>query len=354
MVKIEEKKIGDGIKMFTVSNEKMCFSVMNYGCTLTEINFPDRNGKMTDVLLGYDDLEGFKNCTDSRGAIVGRVANRISGARFSIFGREYHLDVNDGKNTLHGGNNRFEKMVWDAEKFTSEDGRGGVRFTRRSESMEQGFPGNVDITVEYSLGDDDGIRCEYTAVSDEATPINLTNHAYFNLNGARGKIESILNHVLELESDKILEVDGELIPTGKIIDVRDRKEFDFRSPKKIGRDISMCDERIGHGYDNCFVTSAYECGSNAKDGKDLCRFGSVTSPLTGIKMEIFTNQIGVQVYSGNFLKGTGKEGLENKKYDGVCFETQRFNDAVNRKEFPSMIQERGEEYRSITVYKFSN
>ena len=350
-VGIEERTIGDGVKLFTVSNGKVSFSVMNYGCTVTSIIVPDRDGRATDIVLGFDDFAGFESCTDSRGAVVGRVANRISGASFTMDGKVYSLDKNDGGNSLHGGFTRFEKMLWEADTFFDEtpDGHeGGVVFKRVSRDGEQGFPGNLDITVVYSLNSRDELTFTYRAVPDSKTPVNMTNHTYFNLNGVLDSKRDVLNHVLTLDSDKILEIDGQLIPTGRILDVSERSEFDFRKGKEVGKDIGKCDERIGGGYDNCFVTKAF----GRKVEKPVF-FGSVSSPLTGISMDMFTDQEGMQVYSGNFLDGgRGKGGFADEKYGGICFESQRLVDSVNRKEFPSPFVEAGEVYASKTVYRF--
>lgn len=333
LMKIESKKI-DGITVFTVSNEKISFSVMDYGCTITNLFVKDKNKNPVDIVLGVDSVSDWYECTDSRGAIVGRVANRIRNGEFSLNGKKYSLDKNDGLNTLHSGKNRFEKMMWNSEILEN-----GIRFFRLSKSMEQGFPGNVQISVEYTLSENE-LKLEYTATTDEETPLNLTNHAYFNLNG-EGKI---LDHEVQLDCDEYLEIDSSVIPTGKILPVKDTI-FDFTKGKKIGRDISLCDEKIGGGYDNCFVTKG--------DESELVRVGSVFSEKSGIRMEIFTNQKGIQVYSGNWLSGTkGKNGKFHEKYDGICFETQRFPNGVNIPEFPSSILKVDQKYKSVTVLRF--
>ena len=356
-MRVEEKPLSDGVRLFSLSNGRVSFSVMNFGCTITELFVPDRDGCATDIVLGCDTLEGYRHCGDSRGAVVGRVANRISGAAFTLDGRKYALDMNDGGNTLHGGNVRFEKMLWDAESFVREEGGGkvcGVTFSRKSPAGEQGFPGNMDVSVEYRLDGSDNLCFEYRAVSDARTPVSLTNHSYFNLDGAFSGIPSVLDHEMKLDSTRLLEIDGSLIPTGRFLDVSENGEFDFGEWKKVGRDILKCDKRIGQGYDHCFVTAAYDdaVAGGRKDGSSVVKFGSIRSGRTGICMDILTDQVGMQVYSGNFLKGTGKGGVPNEKYGAVCFESQRLVDAVNRKEFPSMVQEAGEVYKSTTVFKF--
>lgn len=343
-MKITEKKVNDEVKLFTLDNGKMRFSVMNYGCTITEIIVPSKDKKEIDVVLGCDDFEQWKECGDSRGSVVGRVANRIANAKFELNGKTFELDKNDGKNCLHSGKNRFEKMIWDCESFEKEN-EIGIKFHRISKSMEQGFAGNLDVTVFYSLNDKNELKLEYKATTDEATPINLTNHAYFNLNGTElqnGKLETVENHVLQLDCEKCLEIGSDTIPTGKIFSVKDTP-FDFVKEKAVGKDIH--EKSVGIGYDNCYVTNA--------DETKVVRVGVITSPKTGISMEMFTNQRGVQVYSGNYLSGcSGKNGVTHNKFDGICFETQRFPDSVNQKDFPNCILNPNEEYNSVSIYKF--
>lgn len=338
---VVEKSVDGKNLVYSVSDGRMKFVATDLGCTILSIFVPDRSGNMVDVALGFGTVGEYDGCGDSRGAVVGRVANRISGAGFTLDGKRYELDANDGANTLHGGTFRYEKALWSSG--ATDD---GVIFRRRSADGEQGFPGNVDITVEYALRDG-GLFMGYTATCDARTPISLTNHSYFNLNGTKpegGKIEGILNHELQIDSGEFLEVDGACIPTGRILPVAGTP-LDFRSAKSVGKDIAGCDMRIGGGYDNCYITGADETG--------MVRFGMVSSPLTGISMEIFTNQRGVQVYSGNYLEGSrGRDGMTHSKHDGICFESQRLNDAVNRPEFPGCIMNPGEVYRSETLYKF--
>ena len=345
------KKITDEITLYTVSNGSISFLVMNYGCTITNLFLPAKNGEKIDILLGYDSLEGWKAGTASHNAIVGRVANRIAGAKFTLDGKEYFLDKNDGKNCLHGGNTRYEKMLWKAEEYSDSEGE-GVKFTRKSPDGEQGMPGNLDLCVIYKLNDKNELIWEYSASSDKATPINLTNHAYFNLNG-KG---SILNHHLQLDCHKFLGANGELLPTGEIVPVSGTS-FDFTKEKTIGRDIekliteksdgantALTKKDDPFGYDHCFVTNA--------DETKLVRLGEVWSEESGIHMEMFTNQRGVHVYTGNFLEGAlGKGGVTHKRHDAVCFETERFPNAMNEPDFPSCILRPGEKYWHKTVLK---
>ena len=340
---ITQKELQRGISSYTVSNGRVSFTAMNYGCSLMQILVPNKLGSFTDILQGYDTLEGWKADSDSHNCVVGRFANRIAGASFTLDGTTYALDANDGANSLHGGFTRWEKMLWQAATFDDGD-RAGVRFTRTSPDGEQGYPGNLAVTVEYALDSRDALTLTYTATTDAATPVNLTNHAYFNLNGGG----SILDHVVQLDCDSILEVNDALIPTGKLLDVAtfDGGTFDFHKGYALRGSIARIAEHIG-GYDHCYVT-------RAKDESAVVRVGAVWSDVTGIKMEISTNQPGMQMYSGNFLKGAvGKGGAAYAKHTGICFETQRFPDAPNQPEFPSCILRPGEAYKAITVYSFS-
>ena len=350
---IETKKIDDEVTEFTVSNGTISFSAINYGCTITRILVPSKTGEKVDILHGSDTLEGWKAGNQSHNAIVGRVANRISGARFTLDGKTYEVDKNDGKNCLHGGFTRYEKMLWQGEPFSDSEGE-GVRFTRTSADGEQGLPGNLEITVVYKLTGKNELILEYTAKTDKATPVNLTNHAYFNLDGSG----TILNHHLQLDSDEFLKANADLTPTGDVVSVSGTS-FDFRTEKTIGRDIknlitdtaddanrSLTGENDPFGYDHCFLT-------RTTDEKKLVRFGKIRSEKTGISMEIFTNQRGCHIYTGNFLAGVkGKGGVTHNRHDGVCFETERYPDAVNHPNFPSCILRPGEQYWHKTVLKF--
>ncbi|WP_407425413.1 aldose epimerase family protein [Treponema sp.] len=349
----ESKKLNDEITLYTVSNGKLSFSAMNYGCTITNLFVPDKNGKMTDILLGFDSLEGWKAGNASHNAIVGRFANRITGAKFSLDGSEYFLDKNDGENCLHGGFTRYEKMLWNAEIFSDSEGE-GVRFTRKSADGEQNMPGNLEMSVVYRLTENNELIFEYTATTDKATPVNLTNHAYFNLDGSG----TILNHHLQLDCDKFLKAKSDLTPSGEIVNVEGTC-FDFRTEKLIGKDIknlvtekadeanlSLTGKNDPYGYDHCFLT-------RTQDESKVVRFGKISSEKSGISMEIFTNQRGCHIYTGNFLSGMkGKGGVIHKRHDGICFETERFPNAVNEPDFPGCILNPGEKYWHQTILKF--
>ena len=338
-MKTEKKELEKDIFLYTVTNGRLSFSAMNYGCTITNIWVPKKSGAPVDILLGYDRLAEWKSGTEAHNSIVGRVANRICGAQFVLDGKTYALEKNDGENCLHGGFNRFEKMLWQAEPV-SDAGGAGVRFTRVSVAGEQGFPGNVQMTVTYMLTETDDFMLEYTATTDAPTPLNLTNHAYFNLNGAG----NVCDHHLQLDCDTMLEIDSQLLPTGRVVPVAGTP-FDFRTEKLIGKDIAQMDKRIGGGYDHCFVTHA--------DETEVVRVGKVWSDQTGISVTFSTNQRGMQLYTGNFLNGVvGKGGVVHQMYDGVCFEMQRFPNAVNEPHFPPCILRPGERYWSKTIFSF--
>ena len=351
-MKIDSKKINGDVTLYTVSNGSVSFSALDYGCCLTKILVPSKNGSCVDILLGFDDFSGYEADFESFGAIVGRVANRISGASFTLDGKTYNLDKNNGSSCLHGGNLRYGKVMWNAEPFSS-DSESSLRFTRRSADGEQGLPGNLDLTVTYTLTDESELILEYTAKTDKATPINITNHAYFNLDGSG----SVLSHHLQLDCDEFLKASADLTPTGDVASVSGTA-FDFRTEKTIGRDIEkLITEKVADsntalteadspfGYDHCFITHG--------DESKVVRLGEVWSEKSGIKMEMFTNQRGLHVYTGNFLAGIkGKGGVVHKRHDAVCFETERYPDAVNHPNFPSCILRPNETYWHKTILKF--
>ncbi len=351
VVKLKFGLLSDGTKvnLFTVKNDNMSFSCTEYGCTLTSIVLNKADGSKTDVLLGFSTLEGYLNTKFCFGSIVGRFANRIGKACFTLDGKKYDLDKNDGPNTLHGGFDGYDKMMWKG-KIIEEDNYCGVKFTRISRDGEQGFPGNVKINITYLLDEFNNLSCIYTAETDKATPINITNHAYFNLAG-KGKI---YDHTLKMNSTQILEVNPKLIPTGKLLDV-EGTAFDFTKEKKMGKDIKA----VGVGYDHCYVTEMYnsedkQCGLPLEDD-DLVEFCEVKEPLTGNEMTVYTNMEGCQFYSGNYIKGIiGKNGVPYDTHDAFCLETQCFPDTPNQKTFPTCILEPGQKMRVRTVYSFKN
>ena len=350
-MEIKKQKWGvlsDGTKvhLYTISNGNMSFSCTDYGCTITSIVLNGKNGKKTDVVLGYSTLDGYINGNLFFGALVGRFANRIGKASFTIGKTEYKLDKNDGPNTLHGGFKGYHKEVWKA-KTVKEKNKYGITFKRTSPDGEQGFPGNCELEVSYLLDDNNNLTCYYTATTDRATPINITNHAYFNLAGGG----DIYEHVMQMNSTKRLEVNSKLIPTGKLLDVKGTP-FDFTKEKKIGKQI----KDVAPGYDHCYVTEMFDpankqCGLPLDD-HDLVEFCTVRDPDTGNAMSVFTNMEGCQFYTGNFVKGQGKNGVFHKAHDAFCLETQCFPDTPNKPDWPTCILQPGQVMKAKTIYSF--
>jgi aldose 1-epimerase len=338
-------KTGDGVAvdLYTLTNAAgMKAKIMTYGAILTELDAPGRDGKTADVVLGFDNLKDYLAGHPYFGATVGRVANRIAKGEFTLDGKKYKLAVNNGPNALHGGKKGFDKVVWKAEPETLPDGA-AVKFTYLSKDGEEGYPGNLTVTVVYTLTNSDALRIDYTAKTDKATPVNLTNHTYFNLAGTQSG--DILGHELTLNADKYTPADDTLIPTGEIKPVKDTP-LDFTKPRKIGERIDQL-KGEPRGYDHNFVLNSA--------GKELALAATVREPKSGRIMEMFTTEPGVQFYTGNFLDGkqTGKGGVVYKKHAGFCLEAQHFPDSVNHANFPSMILKPGETYRQTTIYKFS-
>lgn len=338
---------GTKVNLYTINNGNMSFSCSDYGATLTSIVLFNKDGTKTDVLCGYSTFDRFINTRSFYGVIVGRFANRIGSAKFTLDGKEYLLDKNDGKNTLHGGFDGYDKVIWNSEKIKTKNAI-GVKFSRLSPDGEQGFPGNVQIEITYLLDKNNNLTCLYTATTDKATPINITNHAFFNLAG-KGTIEK---HLLKMNSKQVLEVSKDLIPTGKFIDVQGTP-FDFTSEKEIGKDIKA----VGVGYDHCYVTEMYDkenaqCGLPLDDS-DLVNFAQVKDPVSGHIMDVFTNMEGCQFYTGNYIGGAiGKNGVEYKAHDAFCLETQCFPDTPNKKDFPTCILQPGQKMKAKTIYSF--
>lgn len=312
--------------------------IMNFGAALVSLRAPDRNGHSEDITLGFDTLAGFAGEHPYFGVTVGRCANRISRGRFVLDGREYLLARNVGPNHLHGGIKGFDKAVWGALPFSEPDAA-GVRMTYLSRDMEEGYPGNLSVVVTYRLTADDALKIDYEAVTDRPTPVNLTNHAYWNLRG-QGQGD-VLGHVVRVEADGFTEIDGDLMPTGRILSVKGTP-LDFTSPHAIGERI----DRVPGGYDHNFVLRS--------GGGRLALAARVHEPVSGRVLEIHTDQPGIQFYTGNFLDGTitGKAGRVYRKHYGFCLETQHFPDSPNHPEFPSIILRPGAKYRTATVHRF--
>jgi aldose 1-epimerase len=326
---------------YTITNANgMSVSVINYGGTVTKLITPDKNGAMGDVVTGFASLDGFLQKGDPFfGALIGRYGNRIANGKFMLDGKSYTLAPNDHGNSLHGGNKGYDKVYWNIEKT----GDSSLQLTYDSKDGEEGYPGDLKVGVIYTLTPDNSLKIEYTATTDKPTPLNLTNHCYFNLSA--GKDSTILNHQLTLNADKYTPVNNALIPTGKIENVKGGP-MDFTTAKAIGKDIDAVEG--GGGYDHNWVVN--------RNGSGLEKVASLYEPNSGRVMEVYTTQPGIQFYSGNFLDGTltdTKGGQKFVKHAALCLETQHFPDSPNQPTFPSTILKPGEKYRQTTVYKFS-
>ena len=337
---------GTEVDLYTLTNKNgVEAKITNFGGIVVSLKVPDRAGTPGDVVLGFDSLSSYLANNPFFGCLVGRYGNRIAKGKFRIDGVTYKLALNNGPNHLHGGLKGFDKVVWNAEPFAAGKGA-GLKLTYKSMDGEEGYPGNLDVTVVYTLTDSNALRIDYSAVTDKPTPCNLTNHSYFNLSA--GKSADILGTELTVFADRMTPVDRTLIPTGELRPV-DGTALDFRKPAKIGARIDADEEQIrfGGGYDHNFVLNG-EAGT--------LRLAAVASDsASGRVMEVFTTEPGVQFYTGNFLDGsvTGKNGTVYGRRSGFCLETQHFPDSPNRPEFPSTILKPGETYRTTTLYKFS-
>ena len=332
---------GTQVHAYTLCNDNgMSVKIMDFGAAIIAMNVPGKNGSV-DVLLAHESLKGYEDNGSGHGACVGRNANRIGNASFVLNGKTYELDKNDGKNNLHGGVNRWFERMWEAtEGDENEDA--SVTFSLLSPHMDQGFPGEVDMSVTYTLTADNSLVIHYLGTTTEDTIINMTNHSYFNLEGHGAG--SILNHEVTICSDYFTETDSELIPTGKLVPVKGTP-LDFNEPKLIGKDIHADYEalRFGSGYDQNWVLD---------NNGELELAATLYSPVTGIEMKVFTDLPGIQMYTGNFLNDAGKDGATYVRNSGVALETQYFPDAVNHENFKQPIVRAGEEYDTTTVYKF--
>ena len=338
----------DSIKLYTLKNEEgMTVKVTNYGAIITSLIVPDRDGKLADVVLGYDRVEDYINAVDKPyfGAIVGRYGNRIANGEFEIDGQTYSLLKNNGKNHLHGGAIGFDKVVWDAD-FDQAANR--LTLVYLAKDGEEGYPGNLKCTVTYELADSNSLSVRYQATTDKATPINLTQHSYFNLKG-EGE-GNIVDHELMINASRYTPIDDGSIPTGDLLTVTGTP-FDFTTPKPIGRDIGQNNQQLGFGagYDHNWVLD--------KAGREgvLTIAARVHEPTSGRMVEVTTTEPGVQFYCANFLDGRlkGKSGKPYVYRGGFCLETQHYPDSPNQPTFPSTILQAGDEYKSETVFTFS-
>jgi len=339
---------GTEATLYTLTNASgSSVSVTDYGGIVTSIVVPDRDGTLADVTLGFDSVEdyaseAYRNALPYFGAIIGRYGNRIGGAQFEIDGETYQLAANNGPNHLHGGETGFDGVMWDAEPV---EGEAAVRLTRTSPDGEEGYPGNLDVAVTYTLTDDDRLVIDYEATTDAPTVVNLTNHTYFNLTG--DPTNTILDHRLRINSDAFTPVDAGLIPTGEVRPV-EGTPFDFRELTRIGDGIDADDEQIGFGpgYDHNWMLR--------ETGGGLTEAARVVEPTTGRVLVVETTEPAIQFYAGNFLDGsiTGKGGVSYGRRTGFCLETQHAPDSPNQPDFPSTVLRPGETYRSQTVYGF--
>ncbi len=337
--RIEFGVIGrDSVYKYALKNDKgMEAVVSNYGATLLSLTTPDRSGQPGNVTLGFDSLSGYQQKNNPYfGALVGRYANRIANAKFSLDGKQYTLEPNDHGNTLHGGLKGFDKRVWTVDQANDSS----IALSYNSVDGEEGYPGNMTTKVVYTLTPGNALRIDYTAMSDRKTPVNLTNHAYFNLSA--GKDSTILGQELTLHASKFTPVNDSLIPTGKIDPVKGTP-MDFLKAKKIGKEIA----KVKGGYDHNFVI-------DRKDSS-LAAAATVYDPASGRVMEVFTTQPGIQFYTGNFLDGTltGHDGKPIVKNGALALETQHFPDSPNQPSFPTCILEPGQTYHQVTEYRFS-
>ncbi len=332
---------GDSVNLYTLSNGTATAAITNYGARIVGLQVPDKNGDPVDVVLGYRDLASYRQPGEGFfGAVVGRYGNRIAKGQFELEGQQYQLELNNGPNSLHGGTNGFSAKVWEVKHVTDSS----LELLYVSPDGDAGYPGKLEATVIYTLTSDNGLEISYHATTDKTTVVNLTNHAYFNLSGEGDT--TILDHLLTIRADSYTPVDETLIPTGEIADV-ENTPFDFRKATAIGKRIDTADTQLllGKGYDHNFVL---------KKDPGLQLVATAESPKTGIVMDVFTEEPGIQFYSGNFM-----DHIENAKGGKIygyrsafCLETQHFPDAPNQPDFPSTVLDPKTEYRSRTVYRF--
>lgn len=334
---------GKEVKLFSLQNKNGAKALIsNYGGRLVALLVPDKNNKLQDVVAGFSTLEGYQQSTEPYfGATIGRYGNRIAKGKFTLDGKNYQLFTNNGANTLHGGKKGFQDVVWEAKQLDPQT----LELSYLSKDMEEGFPGNLKVKVLYTLSNDQELKISYEATTDKNTVVNLTNHAFFNLNGEQSG--SILNHLLKINADKYTPVDTTLIPLGNLAEVRGTA-FDFTTEKTIGKDIETKDEQLknGKGYDHNYVLNSHIANQPV---------ALVTGDKSGIVMSVYTDQPGLQFYSGNFMlgKNTMKGNHKDDFRTAFALETQHFPDSPNQPAFPSTLLKPGELYKSTSVYKFT-
>jgi len=329
--------------LYTLTNTHgLKATISNYGGTLTSLLVPDKSGQLGDIVLGFDNVNGYQSPAFLKsgpyfGALIGRYGNRIKGGKFTLDGQTYSLPQNNGQNTLHGGKKGFDKVIWDVKPGASADGQ-TLTLTYLSKDGEEGFPGNLQVTVVYTLTDNDELKLDYSATTDKATPVNLTNHSYFNL--ALGQSKDVLAHQVMIPADRYTVVNDQLIPTGELRPVKGTP-FDFTTPHAIGERIAQ----VPGGYDHNWVLN---------NPSGMHEAASVYEPTTGRTLEVTTTEPGVQFYTGNFLDGTltGKNNTTYGKNAGFCLETQHFPDSPNQPAFPSTTLKPGDTLQSTTIFKF--
>ena len=329
---------GSTVDLFTMTNNNgMVVKITNFGGIVTQLYTPDRQKNLTNVVLGFEDLNGYLGDHPYFGAIIGRVGNRIAHGKFSLEGEKYELHINNGPNHLHGGKEGFDKKIWDATVMETNEAD-VLKLHYLSKDMEEGYPGNLDVTVEYRLTNNNELIIEYFAETDKTTHINLTQHNYYNLNGCTSNVH---DHVVQIHADKYTEVGEESIPTGRIFEV-ENTPLDFRMPKRVGDDI----DKVEGGFDHNFVLENTQ--------GEIRKIAEVYDPDSGRLMEVETTEPGVQFYTGNYLDGslTGTNGVVYHKQFGLCLETQHFPNSPNIPHFPSTILEPGNKYHHLTVYRF--
>ncbi|HEV2728635.1 MAG TPA: aldose epimerase family protein [Terriglobales bacterium] len=337
---------GIAVDLYTLTNRRgMEVAITNYGGIVVQLRAPDRKGNLADVVLGYDDLDGYLHDKAYLGALIGRYGNRIAQGSFSLGGKTYTLPRNNGENTLHGGLKGFNQALWRASEVKSKNGP-ALQLEYLSKDGEEGFPGNLSVKVLYTLTDKNELQIEYSATTDKETVINLTSHSYFNLAGAGNA--DILQHQVMLRAEKFTPVSESLIPTGELRSVQNTP-MDFRTPMAVGARIDQDDQQLkyGRGYDHNWVL-------DSGGSKTPTLAATVYEPGTGRELEVWTTEPGVQFYTGNFLDGVkGKGGKAYLRRYALCLETQHFPDSPNHPNFPSTVLKPGEQYHTVTIYKFS-